>query len=437
MTNNKFKLFALSAAATAVLGSLPTAQAQSNDTLIDKLVQKGILSASEAKELRTENDKDFNKAFSNKISLPSWVESLKLNGDFRGRFDYLGTDNSNGTDRYRLRYRLRLGVTSKLGDDVEIGFRLGSGDGSPLSNNTTFGSNASKKPIYIDTAYAKWTPIHSGDWTVASTIGKMANPFETSAMVFDPDYTPEGAAIQTAYKFNDTHTLKFNGGGFVLDELAASASDPFMLGAQVVWDAKWNSNLSSSLGLAVYDIVNKDNLGTANASVANGNTGNTRDAAGNLVNSYNPFVLSGSVTYTLSSVPLYKGAFPIKVGGEYMENPGASSNNEGYWGGITFGKAVHKGQWELAYRYQYLEADAWYEEVVNDDNVAFYQSALGGKSGIVGGTNVKGHLIQLSYAINDSMTAAFTGYFNEAIHSNPASSPSGATHLMADLMWKF
>jgi hypothetical protein len=210
-----------------------------------------------------------------------------------------------------------------------------------------------------------------------------------------------------------------------------------MLGAQVVWDAKWNSKLSSSLGLAVYDIVNKDNLSTANASIANGNTGNTRDAAGNLVNSYNPFVLSGSVTYTLSSVPLYKGAFPIKVGGEYMENPGASSNNEGYWGGITFGKAAHKGQWELAYRYQYLEADAWYEEVVNDDNVAFYQSALGGKSGIVGGTNVKGHLIQLSYAINDSMTAAFTGYFNEAIHSNPAGSPSGATHLMADLMWKF
>ena len=83
---------------------------------------------------------------------------------------------------------------------------------------------------------------------------------------------------------------------------------------------------------------------------------------------FNPIVGSGSVTYTLDSFPLYNGAFPIKLAGEYMNNPGASSNNEGWWGGVTFGKAGKKGTWDLSYRYQRLEADAWWDQVVNDDN---------------------------------------------------------------------
>jgi hypothetical protein len=33
----------------------------------------------------------------------------------------------------------------------------------------------------------------------------MENPFVFSDMVFDADYTPEGAGVQVAYTFNDKH----------------------------------------------------------------------------------------------------------------------------------------------------------------------------------------------------------------------------------------
>ena len=48
----------------------------------------------------------------------------------------------------------------------------------------------------IDTAYGKWTPINNGTWMLSATFGKMDKPFQASPMVFDADYTPEGAALQ-------------------------------------------------------------------------------------------------------------------------------------------------------------------------------------------------------------------------------------------------
>ncbi|MGD0744650.1 MAG: hypothetical protein ABSA45_05805, partial [Verrucomicrobiota bacterium] len=154
--------------------------------------------------------------------------------------------------------------------------------------------------------------------------------------------------------------------------------------------------------------------------------------------------------------------------GEYMNNPGAdpatgSANNQGYWGGITLGKSGKKGTWDISYRYQYLEADAWYDQLVDDDNVAFYSNQVNGAPslsvsssgaiiplGVYGGTNIKGHLVKFNYSITDALTFSLTCYVNDLI--NPALNvqsvnfPAGGSagqprnsmlHVMADLMWKF
>ena len=127
-----------------------------------------------------------------------------------------------------------------------------------------------------------------------------------------------------------------------------------------------------------------------------------------------------------------------------MYNPGAPNNNEGYWAGIMFGKSGKKGAWDISYRYQYLEADAWYDELVDDDNVAFY--ANGGttqpKTGWVGGTNIKGHLVKFDYSLTDSLTFSFSAFINQLINPNQNIGATGepnsnALHVMADLMWKF
>ncbi len=425
-------------AVLAAFGALsPTAHAQSSDAIVNKLVQKGILTQQEADELQKESNHDFSKAFLSNMGAPSWVSGYKFGGDFRGRFDYLG-NNSAFQDNYRLRYRIRAGLTVNVKDDFQVAFRLGSGDagGNPLSNNTTMENNGTKKPIWVDAAYAKWTPLHDGEWSLTTMIGKMDQPFQTSPMVFDPDYTPEGAAVQAGYKINNEHSLRFNGGGFVLDQL--NSRSPALLGAQAIWDAKWTPQFSSSLSLAAYDILNKQNLG--NGVVPNANDGNTRDAGGNLVHNYNPVVAGASLVYTADSFPLYHGKFPIKLAGEFMDNPAApSQNNQGYWGGIVFGAAGKKGNWDIAYRYQYLEGDAWYEELVNDDNVGYHTSGATGSgfgAGMRGGTNVKGHLISLDYSITDALTFSFNCYANSLIN-NPGPGSSSAMHAMVDLMWKF
>jgi hypothetical protein len=484
LKKQKHTKVALFAGAAALMALTPNSHAQSSvDALLNKLEQKGILTVEEAKELKSENQQnspaDFNKAFGSKISMPEWVTSYKLYGDFRGRFDDELTDNPGipgtkgnpGTglssqDRIRLRYRLRVGMTVNMKDDLQVGFRLGSGDssGNALSNNSTEENNGTKKPIWVDAAYGKWTPINDGVWMLAATIGKMDQPFQVTPMEFDPDYTPEGAALQGTYKINDNHSLALNGAAFVLDEVASSGRDPFMYGGQAIWNANWTTRIASSLGIGAFNIVNKNALGLAGfpasysnynpGGVPNNNYGNTRNSTtGNLVYNYNPIVVSGSATYTLDSFPLYNGKFPIKLSGEYMNNPGADpakgpANNLGYWGGIQFGKSGKKGTWDIFYRFQYLEADAWYDELVDDDNVAFYVNNNGTtlpKSGWFGGTNIKGSLVKFNYSLTDALTFSFTAYINELIKPKlnttgitPPNEPKNySLHVMADLMWKF
>src|SRR5690349_1503093 len=93
--NHTFKTkAALLTGAAATLALSATCHAQSSDALIDKLVDKGILTANEAKDLRDEADKNFNTAVQAKTGMPDWVSSYKLSGDFRGRYDQISGDNN-------------------------------------------------------------------------------------------------------------------------------------------------------------------------------------------------------------------------------------------------------------------------------------------------------------------------------------------------------
>jgi hypothetical protein len=434
---------ALFAGAAALMALTPNTHAQSSvDSLLNKLEQKGVLTVDEAKALKAENQQDFksdmDKAFNSKFAMPDWVTGYKLSGDFRGRFDDMNSHNAAIVDRERLRYRLRVGLQVNMKDDLEVGFRVASGDSSqgspssPLSNNQTLAGNSSKKLLYIDTAYGKWTPIHNDDWKLAATIGKMVQPFDASYMLFDPDYTPEGGALQASYKFNDNQSLRFNTAAFVLDELKTSARDPFMYGGQLLLDSKWTPKIGTTVGVSAYDIVNRETLSTAYDT----NLGNTLVGGTVFARNFNPIVASGSVTYTLDSFPLYPGAFPIKLAGEYLNNPAAPNNNQGCWGGVTFGKSGKKGTWDISYRYQYLEADAWWDQVVDDDNAAAFPTSATA-AGLAGGTNIKGHLVKFNYSIFDSLTFSFTCYLNDLIHNPYPAAKTDTLHAMADIMWKF
>ena len=219
---------------------------------------------------------------------------------------------------------------------------------------------------------------------------------------------------------------------------------PFLYGAQAIWNANWTPKLATSVGIAGYDIANDKYLAASTTGTPyDSNLGNTitGSALGDpFVAHFNPIVASGSVTYTLDHFPLYPGAFPVKFAGEYLDNPAASSNNKGWWGGVTLGKSGKKHTWDISYRYQRLEADAWWDQIEDDDNIALFPSHAGSNTSsaaAAGGTGVQGHLIKFNYSIFDSLTFSFTAYINDLIVNPVPSQKTDAIHAMADLMWKF
>ncbi len=448
---------AASTVAVALYGN--TAHAQSADALLDKLVDKGVLSVKEANELRDEADAGFRKAYQVKSGMPDWVSSLKINGDFRGRYEHFSSGNKSdlgnaglannnfSVDRSRFRYRLRLGMVATIKDNFEVGLRLTSSEptgtvgGDPISGNTSFQDNASKKFIYLDMAYGKWSFINTKALTESITIGKMENPFVFSDMVFDGDYTPEGAGYNLTFRANDVHTLKLNAGAFVLDELGGDSKDPWMYGAQLRWDAAWSKKVASSMGLAGLNLVNEQSL--TNGAVPAINRGNTRNAGtGALANNYNPVIADASVTYSFEDgIPMiYASPFPIKFAADYMNNVAAREREQAWSAGITFGKSGKKGLWEVSYRYKYLGGDAWYEEMVDSDFGAFYQGTLpngGSGAGYGSGTNVRGHIAKASYTPFDALTLGITYFRTRLINEIPAASESDMTRLQVDAVWKF
>ncbi len=492
--NNKNK-YALVAGALALAAMGATAQAQSSDALIDKLVDKGILTTKEANDLREETDKDFSKAYSVKSGLPEWVTGLRLGGDLRLRYDGIYIDADKGgadlSDRNRLRYRLRFGVTATLLDNFEVGLRLTSAEnkssgnnpmGDPISGNDSFTSNGSKKTIWIDQAYAKWNAINSPDWTVAFIGGKMENPFSFSEVVMDPDYTPEGLAFQIGYNVNERHSLKFNTGLFSLVEVSGSSKDSYLFGGQLRWDAKWNQRWASSLGFSGLAFSDKQNLthtltsttfvtglttnavggvtSIATGTVSSGNPnvpdvskGNTRvSSTGALTSSFNPIIVDASVTYTMDSFPMYPGAFPIKFLAEYINNPAASVTpatsalgtgklrNQAYDVGVVLGKSGKKGTWDLTYKWKNLESNYMFEEMVDSDHGAYYQTSPftgGGGTGYGAGTNIRGHYARAAYSPYDSLTLSVTYYLFNLIDKPPGTLSSQAGRIQIDAAWKF
>src|SRR5439155_331129 len=75
-----------------------------------------------------------------------------------------------------------------------------------------------------------------------------------------------------------------------------ASHDPYVIGAQLLWEAKWLPKISTALGLSAFTIAGKDALSNTNAP--NVNAGNTRIDSGprfgQLAYNFNPIVVNAS-----------------------------------------------------------------------------------------------------------------------------------------------
>lgn len=407
------------------------------DILVRKLVEKGILTQDEARQIVAETKEEVKKesaknteelkkelAQSAPAALPKWVQNIKFNGDLRLRYQGEHRDidkDYNGDEliRNRMRFRLRAGIDAKVLDDMYVAFGLASGsDGDPRSTEQTFQDSFAKKPVWIDYAYAKWLPMKE----LTITGGRIRNPFWTSSdNLWDTDINPEGGALLASYNVLPNLNLFLNTAVFIVDELGTDVDDPWMVGVQPGFD--WYfipDKADAKIALTWYDLFNE----TGRIPDWSAGTNTRRTGADGIRYNFMPIVLDGTVAFKepFSGIA-YIGDHVHYVGiiANGVVNPPAEEKLGGLIG-FEFGdqKISKLGQWKASARYEYLAADA-------------FPDFLPDSSTYSGATNVKGPRVRFEMGLMDNVIFTAT-YFNTKYIIGPGR-PQDL--WQCDLYWKF
>ena len=404
------------------------------DVLIDKLVEKGILSHTEGEQLaqealnEKEKEKEKEKVESKGISIPKLTERINFYGDLRLRYDTQWIeDDKNDYDRNRGRFRLRFGLKAKTTETTEIGMRLASGSGYQNTTNQSFDGHARGKDIFIDRAYASWKPYDS--FKIIG--GKQKNPLFTSSLVWDSDVNPEGLSEQFKYKINDQINIYSNLGQWMIEELSLKDSDrdPTMLVFQLGSKIKASDKIKIELAGAYYDFKNLDKLEWEAGILSDKEDflGYNNKHGQQMIFDGNNELLNEFKCWQIDTKIKVKNVLPVpfSIFGTYIINteadvdklvrkgvdPGDSDpadllsysgddRDTGWQLGFSVGNKKKKGDWYAKYFYQELEDYAFPAVFVDSD---FHG----------GGTNNKGHCIQGRYFLTDNIQARATGFFTE------------------------
>lgn len=388
-----------------------------------------------------------------------WLKDLKFSGDLRLRYEGFRTDFENGNlgnneedYRNRFRYRLRYGFEKKFTEDLKVGFAMASGERStnaadpgisvdPTSTNTTFDNNFNFKDIFVEKAFASYSPGFLKNIgplkNVDITGGKMNNAFEkgSSDMIWDRDVKPEGVSEKIDLALLDSESFDLTGyvtaGQFVLDEDSSADGDANLFAYQfglepIFYVPGLERPVQHLSAVSLYDYNNyarKSNFLIGTTTLARGNTNADGLATELDAGEFKIFEYYGEIGIT----PM---GLPIKLFFDFAKNTADQSqviNNEdrAYALGAKLGGIMKKGDWELGY--------AWKEIGANSVVGAFNDSDFG-----QGHAARKGNVFKGAYALLDNVTFNSAAFFVETL--NPGTAGVIATQerrFQVDLVWKF
>jgi len=405
--------------------SILPAAAGEVEILIDKLVEKGILSPDDAKEILQETKeaakqeraavvKETTEAVKKQApapasDIPQWVRKMSLKGDFRLRYQK-ETRRLNVPDRHRGRIRLRIGVVTEITDNIEVGFGIATGGSDPRSTNQTLQNTFDSPDLRLDYAYAAWRPI-----TGLTLIGgKFKNPLWTPTdLLYDGDIRPEGVSILYKTSVGESLEVFINAGAWILDEYSNDSNDPMMFVVQPGYKLKLGKRAYFKNALSWYEF---NDVEGANLDHSAGT--NQRDAAGNLQHDYDALVFTGElgIKRPFDLLPF------AALFGEYIKNTNISDDDYGWIIGLKFGdKKVKKlHQWQFKTMYRYLERDAWVDTFPDGD-------VYGGQ------TNVRGWVFKVAYGLQKNVSLGLAFHNEERIDGGTLSRDL----FQADLVLKF
>lgn len=188
--------------------------------------------------------------------------------------DYVGAPYVNTLEnRERFRLRARLGVRAQITDWIAADVRIATGaDNAPVSTNQTLGADGTGKyHLWLDRASIRLTPVKD----VAIDLGRFANPFFTSDLMFDNDMNFDGVAISGSAPVADGLRVFGTLGAFpvfntdmnfgsqnarVEDDVPRGrpypSQDRYMFAGQLGIDAKLNDQIGVKLAGAYYHFDN-------------------------------------------------------------------------------------------------------------------------------------------------------------------------------------
>lgn len=335
-----------------------------------------------------------------------WTDDVKMHGNLRYRHEYID-DDRNDDSRTRHRIQARLGLDAKVNEEVDLGFRLASGSGDPVSTNQTLTGSFASKDIWLDYAFADYHPKAIEGLHLLG--GKMKNPFYTpgkTELVWDSDLNPEGIAAKYSHAWDDTSLFASAGGFWIVER--SSDSDSGFFGGQLGLKHDFDRfHVLGGVSYYSYSQIEGESFFVDQA-------GNTNDGAGAYAEDFRELEAFAEVGFDLSDMP-------VTLVGDYVNNTAAdNSDDTGWLAGLKLNKCKQPGSWELYYNYRELESDA----VVG----IFADSDFGG-----GGTDVQGHEIGAAYQISDNWQGAVT-YFNNEVNLDDK---EDYQRLQVDLKFEF
>ncbi|MBI5694640.1 MAG: putative porin [Nitrospirae bacterium] len=336
--------------------------------------------------------------------LPEWVQQTKIGGDLRLRYQYEDRHkNTTSHPRQRARFRARLGIESKPLKTVKLnlGFASGNSDDN-RSTNQTFDKNFSKRALWIDYAYATFTP---NDY-IQLVGGRMKNQIWTvKDMVWDSDINPEGGAVILTYPNSSRFEPFMNSVLYVLDERSGasqlSTRDPFMYAFQPGVNIDFSPDMKAKVAGIYYGF--DSNRGTAPLAHSAG----TNTLKGGLLK-YD-YASVGATAQVDIKYPIPGLDFLHYAGiyGDYINNLEVSTLGSGWMAGIKLGeeKVKESGQWQFAYNYRSLGRDAFLDSYPDSD-------AMGGA------TNIRASEFELAYGLMKNVTLNLDYYMTRDITTN-------------------
>ena len=90
---------------------------------------------------------------------------------------------------------------------------------------------------------------------------------------------------------------------------------------------------------------------------------------------------------------------PLSLYADYVNNTDADELNTGYLAGVRLGKVKKRGDWQIQYQYEDLDANATLGVITNSDFAG-------------GGTDNKGSSVSAAYGVDDKWYVATTYYFD-------------------------